>query len=50
MQSVFKQVVGAFERSSGHTPIIEYATMGTIHQSCTPSRFVGVPPASMLRV
>jgi molybdate transport system substrate-binding protein len=32
MQSVFKEVVGDFERSSGHRLVIRYATMGAIHQ------------------
>jgi molybdate transport system substrate-binding protein len=32
MQTVFKEVVGEFERASGHKLIISYATMGAINQ------------------
>src|SRR5262245_63831649 len=32
MQSVFKEIVGAFESRSGHRLVIRYATMGAIHQ------------------
>jgi molybdate transport system substrate-binding protein len=32
MQSVLKQVTGGFERNSGHRLIIDYGTMGAIHQ------------------
>jgi len=32
MQSVFKQIVGDFQRTSGHRLVIRYATMGAITQ------------------
>lgn len=32
MQSVFKSIAGEFERTSGHTLVITYATMGAITQ------------------
>src|SRR5207245_976601 len=32
MQTVFKEVAGEFERTSGHKLILTYATMGTINQ------------------
>src|SRR5260370_27008715 len=32
MQSVFKEIGGAFERASGHRLIFHYGTIGAIHQ------------------
>jgi molybdate transport system substrate-binding protein len=32
MRSVFKEIAGEFERTSGHRLIIDYATMGAIDQ------------------
>src|SRR5215472_15004413 len=32
MQSVFKNIVGEFERSSGHKVVISYGTIGAITQ------------------
>src|SRR4051794_19588392 len=32
VQSVFKEIIGDFERQSGHRLNIDYATMGAIHQ------------------